>query len=57
MQDLNTGIVKTVILEGISVENVASQFGLHQRIKDPTDIFENSTSYIDITASFNPFMK
>ena len=35
-QDTNT-------FKGISVENVASQFGLHQIIKEPTHILENSS--------------
>ena len=39
-QDTNT-------FEGISVENVASQYGLYQIIKEPTHILENSSSCID----------
>ena len=38
----------TNTLEGISVENVASQLGLHQIIKEPAHILENLSSCIDL---------
>ena len=34
--------------EGISIENITSQFGLHQIINEPTHILENSSSCIDL---------
>ena len=34
--------------EGILVENITSQFGLHQIINEPAHILENSSSCIDI---------
>ena len=34
--------------EGISVENITSQFGLHQIINEPTHILENSSSRIGL---------
>ena len=30
---------------GISIENITSQFGLHQIINKPAQILENSTNY------------
>ena len=35
--------------EGILIENITSQFGLHQIINEPTHILENSSSCIDLT--------
>ena len=46
-QDANT-------FEGISVENVAFQFGLHQIIKKPTHILGNSYSCIDLVFTSQP---
>ena len=46
-QDTNT-------FEGISIDNVASQFGLHQIIKEPLHIPENSSSYIDLVFTSLP---
>ena len=46
-QDTNT-------FKGISVENVVSQFGLHQIIKEPTHILENSSSCIDLVFTSQP---
>ena len=40
--------------EGISVENIASQFGLHQIINEPTHILENSSSCIDLIFTLQP---
>ena len=40
--------------EGISVENVASQFRLYQIIKEPTYVLENSSSCIDLLLTFQP---
>ena len=37
--------------EGISIENITSQFGLHQTINEPTHILENSCSCIDLIFS------
>ena len=44
----------TNILEGISVENVASQLGLHQIIKEPAHILENLSSCIDLVFKSYP---
>ena len=38
--------------EGISIENITSQFGLHQIINEPTHILENSSSCIDLIFNF-----
>ena len=46
-QDTNT-------FEEISIDNVASQFGLHQIIKEPLHIPENSSSYIDLVFTSLP---
>ena len=54
MQNLDIGIAKTLTFEGISVENVASQFGLHQVIKEPKHVLENSFSCIDLNFSSQP---
>ena len=35
-------------LEGNAIENLASQFGLHQIINEPTHILPNSSSCIDL---------
>ena len=40
--------------EGISVENITSQFGLHQIINEPTHILENSSSCIDLIFTSQP---
>ena len=34
--------------EGIAIENISSQCGLHQVINEPTHILENSSSCIDL---------
>ena len=46
-QDTNT-------FEEISIDNVASQFGLHQIIKEPLHIPENSSSCIDLVFTSLP---
>ena len=40
--------------EGISVESITLQFGLHQIIVESTHILENSSSYIDLTFTSQP---
>ena len=40
--------------EGISIENITSQFGLHQIIDEPTHILENSSSCIDLIFTLQP---
>ena len=40
--------------EGISVENITSQFGLHQIINEPTHILENSSLCIDLVFTSQP---
>ena len=40
--------------EGISVESITSQFGLHQIINEPTHILENSSSCIDLIFASQP---
>ena len=35
--------------EGISVQNITSQFGVHQVINEPTHILEKSSSCIELT--------
>ena len=40
--------------EGISVENITSQFGLHHIINEPTHILENSSSCIDLIFTSQP---
>ena len=40
--------------EGISIENITSQFGLHQIINEPTHILENSSSCIDLIFTSQP---
>ena len=40
--------------EGISVESITLQFGLHQIIVEPTHILENSSSYVDLTFTSQP---
>ena len=40
--------------EGISSENITSQFGLHQIINEPTHILENSSSCIDLIFTSQP---
>ena len=40
--------------EGISIENITSQFGLHQIINEPTHILENSSSCIDLIFTLQP---
>ena len=40
--------------EGISIENIASQFGLHQIINEPTHVLENSSSCIDLIFTLQP---
>ena len=40
--------------EGISMENIMSQFGLHQIINEPTHILENSSSCIDLIFTSQP---
>ena len=40
--------------EGISVESIMLQFGLHQIINEPTHIVENSSLYIDLIFTSKP---
>ena len=40
--------------EGISIENVTLQFGLHQIINEPTHILGNSSSCIDLIFTSQP---
>ena len=40
--------------EGISVESITSQFGLHQIINEPTHILENSSSCIGLIFTLQP---
>ena len=40
--------------QGKTLENVTSQFGLHQVIKEPTHILHNSSSCIDLIFSSQP---
>ena len=40
--------------EGISVDSITSQFGLHQIINEPTHILENSSSCIDLIFTSQP---
>ena len=40
--------------EGISVESIMSQFGLHQIINEPTHILENSFSCIGLIFTSQP---
>ena len=40
--------------EGTSVENITSQFELHQIINEPTHILENSSSCIDLIFTSQP---
>ena len=44
----------TNTFEGVSVENVVSQLGLHQIVKEPTHILENSSSCIDLIFTSEP---
>ena len=40
--------------EGISIEKITSQFGLHQIINEPTHILENSSSCFDLVFTSQP---
>ena len=40
--------------EGVLIENITSQFGLHQIINEPTHILENSSSCIDLIFTSQP---
>ena len=40
--------------EGISIENITLQFGLHQIINEPTHTLENSFSCIDLIFTLQP---
>ena len=40
--------------EGISIENITSQFGLHQIINEATHILENLSSWIDLIFTSRP---
>ena len=40
--------------EGLSIENITSQFGLHQMINEPTHIVQNSSSCIDLIFTLQP---
>ena len=40
--------------DGISIENITSQFGLRQIINEPTHILENSSSCIDLIFTAQP---
>ena len=44
----------SIFSEGISIENITSQFGLHQIINEPTHILENSSSCIDLIFTSQP---
>ena len=40
--------------EGKAIENISSQFGLHQMINEPTDILKSSSSCIDLIFTSQP---
>ena len=40
--------------EGKAIENISSQFGLHQMINEPTHILESSSSCIDLIFTSQP---
>lgn len=40
--------------EGNKIETITSHFNLHQLIKEPTNIFENSSSYFDLSFTSQP---
>ena len=40
--------------EGIVVESITSQFGLHQIINEPTHILKNSSTCIDLVFTSQP---
>ena len=40
--------------EGSTMESITSQFGLHQLIKEPTQLLQNSSSYIDLIFTSQP---
>lgn len=42
------------IFEGITIENVESQFGLHKMIKELTYVFDNSSSCIALVSPSQP---
>ena len=44
----------TTTTEGKAIENISSQFGLHQVINEPTHILESSSSCIDLIFTSKP---
>ena len=55
MQNLNIGAAKIVLIsEGITIENVTSEFGLSQMITEATHILECSSSCIDFIFTTQP---
>ena len=54
IQNLNTGVVKIVILKKKSVDYVAPWFRLHQIIKKPTLILENFCQCIYLIVKSQP---
>ena len=40
--------------EGKAIENISSQFGLHQMINEPTHILKSSSSSIDLIFTSQP---
>ena len=42
--------------EGKAIENISSQFGLHQMISEPTHILESSSSCIDLIFTSQPYL-
>ena len=43
-----------ITTEGKAIENISSQFGLHQMINEPTHILESSSSCIDLIFTSQP---
>ena len=55
MQNQSFGICNyNASSQGKTLENVTSQFGLHQVIKEPTHILHNSSSCIDLLFASQP---
>ena len=53
MLNQTTGFVKEM-QEGNAIENLTSQFGLHQVIKEPIHILDTSSSCIDLIFTSQP---
>ena len=51
IEDFNA---KSSSFEGEAIENLTTQFGLHQVIKEPTHILDTSSSCIDLTFPSQP---